>query len=427
MPTVSIERLPKSRVKCAVTLAPEEHEQSETKALLRLGQSIRLKGFRPGKAPLDILKRELDHDDVINEMLRQSVPSVLRDMNEKESLAPIAPPNVSITSKSPLSFTILVLERPKATLKKPEAFSVKTPREVTVSTEDIDRYMRKLLWHDRSETAEDRETQKGDLVLISVVASDSKGNPLPSLSRQNMRVVLGDDDLPMEMEKALLGMKKGEKKSVTVPLPSDAPEAKGKASRCTCELTLSGVWSFTLPPVTTEYLSTHFKVEKTPEQLRADIEKNLREGKEREAAQQRENEFFSAVAERTVVDLAPELIEHETELLMQKLQSDLTESHMSLEQWLERTHKTPQSLGAELRTSAEERLTMQAGIRYLLDTNNITVSDDEVSNAAARELATLREEGGSPNENDYRSGGKMYEKIHSEMIVGALLRHFNIA
>ena len=427
MPSLSIERLPKSRVQCAVSFDREEHTKSQQKALERLGKSRRLKGFRPGKAPLEILKKEIESSEIVNEMLREVLPNIMRQMREKESIQPIMPPDIRVTAEEPLAFTVLILEDPKATVKKPESFTVKTPKEVTVAREDIDQFFRKLLWHDRKESPEEREPRKGDLVLITVLSKDTKGEGIPSLTKHDVRIVIGEGKMPEAIEKALLTMKKGEKNTVALTLPSDAPEAKGKSSKYTAELTLTNVWSVTLPELTQDYLKTHFNIDKSPKEFESEIETMLRDQKQKEVNAQREHEFFTAVRERTVVDLAPELVQHEVESLLENLNADLKERNMTLDQWLQQSNKTPKSLGEELRSAAEERLILRAGIRFLLDKASIKVPEEEVTKAAQREYEAKQREGGAPDYAQYASGGDRYNQIFSEMTIKALLAHYGIS
>ena len=189
-------------------------------------KDVVLKGFRPGKVPTEILKRQFGkavYGEVIDKILKESTTKVLED----KKIKPAGQPKIDLKTfgeGKDLEYTISVTELPKIDLKnfsqiKYDEYSVKIdPKETDKRIDQIAKTQNNF-----KDAADDYKSKEGDLVVFDYKASvdgkDFKGN-----TGSNTQIVLGKDLFIKGFDKQLIGSKKKEERTVKVKLPENFPE-----------------------------------------------------------------------------------------------------------------------------------------------------------------------------------------------------------
>ena len=93
-----IERLPQARVRCTLTITDDQRQLAEERALKRLGQSIKLDGFRVGRAPLNVVKEKVKPEMLLEETVRMMAPDLITETMKEHDLKPIISPKLTVTS-----------------------------------------------------------------------------------------------------------------------------------------------------------------------------------------------------------------------------------------------------------------------------------------------------------------------------------------
>ncbi len=189
-------------------------------------KDVVLKGFRPGKVPTEILKRQFGkavYGEVIDKILKESTTKVLED----KKIKPAGQPKIDLKTfgeGKDLEYTISVTELPKIDLKnfsqiKYDEYSVKIdPKETDKRIDQIAKTQNNF-----KDATDDYKSKEGDLVVFDYKASvdgkDFKGN-----TGNNTQIVLGKDLFIKGFDKQLIGSKKKEERKVKVKLPENFPE-----------------------------------------------------------------------------------------------------------------------------------------------------------------------------------------------------------
>ena len=189
-------------------------------------KDVVLKGFRPGKVPKEILKRQFGkavYGEVIDKILKESTTKVLED----KKIKPAGQPKIDLKTfgeGKDLEYTISVTELPKIDLKnfsqiKYDEYSVKIdPKETDKRIDQIAKTQNNF-----KDAADDYKSKEGDLVVFDYKASvdgkDFKGN-----TGSNTQIVLGKDLFIKGFDKQLIGSKNKEERKVKVKLPENFPE-----------------------------------------------------------------------------------------------------------------------------------------------------------------------------------------------------------
>ena len=189
-------------------------------------KDVVLKGFRPGKVPKEILKRQFGkavYGEVIDKILKETTTKAL----ENNKIKPAGQPKIDLKTfgeGKDLEYTISVTELPKIDLKnfsqiKYDEYSVKIdPKETDKRIDQIAKTQNNF-----KDATDDYKSKEGDLVVFDYKASvdgkDFKGN-----TGSNTQIVLGKDLFIKGFDKQLIGLKNKEEIKVKVKLPENFPE-----------------------------------------------------------------------------------------------------------------------------------------------------------------------------------------------------------
>jgi trigger factor len=218
-------------------------KEIQDKIELRLEEvkgSINLKGFRPGKAPKELLKKQFGqalYGEVIEKTLQESVFAALKD----KKIKPASQPKIDIKSSGEdkdLEFTIHVEKVPeikKIDLKKItiQQYEIKPDKkELDNRLKQLSESSKKYKDKDKSKTAED-----GDLIEFNYEATIDR-KPFEGNKGEKLQIVLGKDLFIKGFDKQILKSKIGENKKVKVKLPENYPnkELANKEAEFDCKI-----------------------------------------------------------------------------------------------------------------------------------------------------------------------------------------------
>ncbi|OGJ54848.1 hypothetical protein A3D11_00910 [Candidatus Peribacteria bacterium RIFCSPHIGHO2_02_FULL_49_16] len=120
----------------------EEEEQEKTIALQQLGSKTTFSGFRPGKAPRDVLLQQIDPQKLLETTLRLLIGKHLPKLVKEQNITPIIPPRIELTAQKPLTVSITLIERPVITMSSPKKLPKK--QETRVSEKEVETVLMEL-------------------------------------------------------------------------------------------------------------------------------------------------------------------------------------------------------------------------------------------------------------------------------------------
>lgn len=311
-----------------VQLPAEQIDSKVRERFQQLSRSVRLKGFRPGKVPLNVVQQRYGRqvrDEVTQEVMQNS----LRDALAKESLRVAALPSVTaqprqdkdeffqFTAKVELYPEVEDLGLTEMTLQRPQ---------VEISEQDVDDMIRTLQEQRRTWADVERPAAEGDRVLAEYVAILDDGVLVPEEGRQRIATVIGSGISPKEIEDALNGMSAGEEKNIELTFADNYADNRlaGKAAKLA--LFLTKVQEGAVPEVNDEF-AEFFGVEGGVDKLREEVKENLEREREQALSQVLRRRFVDALVTRfEELQLPPTLLRQEAELLRQNVMQQINQA-----------------------------------------------------------------------------------------------------
>ena len=202
---------------------PEEKVRGEIdKRLGDLARSVRIPGFRPGKAPVKIVARHYGRqvrDEVVGGIVRES----LADALDQEQLRPAAVPHIApLETASGVTYTATFDVLPDISLPQFESIEIVRP-VATVSDEDVDRMLEKMRVQRRTWREVDRAATPSDRVVVNL-EGHVDGEPLEEARATELPVELDAGRMVDGFEDGLVGAQAGEDRTLELAFPETYPE-----------------------------------------------------------------------------------------------------------------------------------------------------------------------------------------------------------
>ena len=291
---VSVESIGKLERRMQVQVPAERVSKEIAARLQTISRTARLNGFRPGKAPLKVIRQQFGsqvHREVIGELLQSSYAEAVT----QKQLAPAGSPRIepqSMDEGQDLKYVATFEVFPEVVLQPLESLEVDRIT-AQVSESDIDAMIERLRKQQMKYVAAARPAATGDKVTIDFEGAID-GVPFAGGKGENIAIVLGEGRMLPDLEQGLVGTAPGEKRNVTVNFPADyrAAELAGKSAIFATEI--KTIEEPVLPEVDEEFCKSFGVTEGGLAKLREDVAANMR----RELEQAIRNRNKAAVMEK---------------------------------------------------------------------------------------------------------------------------------
>jgi trigger factor len=287
--------------------------------LREIARTARIKGFRPGKVPAKVVEQRFGQQvraEVLDGLLREGFDSAVRDNALRIAGMPRIEP-AGEAGEGELSYVATFELMPEFGEIDVSKLQI-TRHTAEVSEEDVDRMIENLRAQRRSWTAVNRPAKEGDAVDVATwsQAGDAR---LPPEGVERGTDVIGSGAMYGDIEKALVGMKEGEEKTVEVSFPADwrVPQLAGRTVQV--HLAAERVSEPVLPEVDGAFIRSFGVRSGELSQFRADIRSNLeRELKGALMGRLRREVGEALAAAYASTELPPRLVEQEARALAQQ-------------------------------------------------------------------------------------------------------------
>jgi len=255
---------------------PETEVNGEIEQRLKnISRTARLKGFRPGKAPLTVVRKQFGdqvHAEVVQDLMRSTFARALT----QEKLTPAGGPRIEPIAIGPgdgLKYAAIFEVLPEFQVKPFDSLAIERPT-ASVTEEDIDAMIESMRRQRPVFTSVERPAQDTDRVTIDF---DGKidGQPFEGGEGRDVPVVIGSRQSLPDLETALKGVTAGEKKAVSLSFPADSPNKQIAGKTGELEVTVKQVEQHSLPEVDEEFCRAYGVDEGGLQALRDEVRKSM--------------------------------------------------------------------------------------------------------------------------------------------------------
>jgi trigger factor len=357
-----------------IEIAPESVKKELDQAYRELAKKVSIRGFRKGKVPRPVLER-YHRSSIEDEVLQKLIPSSFQQAVKEQGLRAVGQPKVDdikLDAEKVLRFTATVEVLPDITLQAYGGWELtKEVREVTDA--DVDRELQELQNRHASliSIEEDRPVQEGDYVLISFEGFRD-GQPVPGSKTENYALVVGSKAVVENVERGLVGMRKGESRQIPVQFPPTYHNTTLAGQEVIFHVTLNEIKEHVLPALNDEFAEEVGGAD-TLAALKDRLRQNQEAAAEREARRALHEAIVARLIDANPVELPPGMVEAETEMLLEDLQRQLRSQPGDAT-----SPSITEDVRERLREQAMTRIRRELLIEEIAKRESIAVDDSDV-------------------------------------------------
>jgi trigger factor len=351
------EQIDPTKVKLTVVADQAELDKVKQHVIRDLSKNVKVPGFREGKAPANLIEKQIDPSAMQSEFMEHAVNDLYGDAIGQSGLRPVAQPQISITKFVPfntLEFTAEVESVGDVKLANYKTIKL-AAKLATVTAEEVINVLDNLRQRAAAKEEVDRAAKDGDEVTIDFSGVDTKTtDPIDGTDGKDYALVLGSGNFIPGFEKELIGLKNGDEKAFDIVFPKDYGSKELQSRKVTFTVKLNKIQELKQPKLDDGFVKTVGPF-KTVTELKADIKKQLTAEKQQEANRAYDNELLEKIATKSTVAIPKSLIEEEIDRMEEEEKRNIVyrgqtwQEHLDEEGLTAEEHREKQREGATLR------------------------------------------------------------------------------
>lgn len=372
------------RLNVAVPIAEIEGEVK--KRLTRLARTVKVAGFRPGKAPLRMLDQQYGsqvRSDVISERVQSTFNDAIRSQNLRVAGTPrIEPQRGDQPATETLEFSAVFEVYPEVQIGQVEDIAITRPL-AEVTPQDIDRTLEVLRKQRTTYSTVERAAQAGDRVHVDFTGTID-GVEFAGGQARDFPIVLGEGRMLPEFEAAITGAAAGDTREFPLTFPADyhGREVAGKEARFT--LTVHRVEAPEIPALDSEFAKAFGIASASVDDLRREVEANLRLELKRKVDAAIKAQALSGLRQRATFAVPKALVDSEAHALRERTLANLREQ----------PNVKPENLDLSLdvfRPQAEERVALGLIIAELVRNEQLHAKPEQIKTLVTETAQTYEQ------------------------------------
>ncbi len=361
-----------------VRLENEELAQAKQRAARKISKSMKIKGFRPGKAPLGVVERMAGADYVRSEAIEEAIQDVVPAAIDEAGLEPVTVPSVSAirddNEDGTVEIDVLVTLWPiLESLPDFDDFEIEV-EDPAVTQEEVDQQLDAL----RNQFAEledhDGALDVGDFAMIDIAVTQ-EGESIESASAKDLMYEVGSGSFIPELDEMLDGAEVGATVTGDATLPEGYSEKGGEDVTLTVEITEGR--RKVLPELTDEMVSEATEFD-TEEDLVDAIERNMLAYKVHTQRSVLRDKAVQYALNEVDLEVPEALVNAELEARVRNLITRLEGDNIDIQDYLRIVGQDEATFIASMRDQAENALSTRILLESIAAVENWEVSDDDM-------------------------------------------------
>ncbi|MCI9038123.1 MAG: trigger factor [Oscillospiraceae bacterium] len=372
----SCEKLEKSMVVLTVEVSAADFEAAVEKAYKKQRGSIRMPGFRPGKAPRKMIESRYGVGIFYEEAVNIALPGAYADAVKEQELDVVGYPQVELleVGQEGFSFKATVAVYPEVKLGQYKG--LEAPKaEVKVAAADVNARLKEMADRNSRMVSVERKVKKGDVANIDFEGF-LDGVPFDGGKSDNFDLEIGSGSFVPGFEDQLTGMETGEEKDIHITFPEDYhADLAGKS--VIFHVKVNAVKVKELPALDDEFAKDVSEFD-TLAELKKDVKAKLTEEREEAARRAFEDVLMGKVADGIEVEIPEAMIDEQAHRFVENLKRQVMSQGMPFDQYMKMTNMDEEALLQEARTPAMGQVRMDLAIAAIVKEENLEVTDEEV-------------------------------------------------
>ncbi|MBU4256802.1 trigger factor [Patescibacteria group bacterium] len=371
--------LGKSEIELTVELPFDEFKPYIKQGAEKVSREIKIEGFRPGKAPYEILKQKIGEMTILEEAARLAINKTLETAIKDNIIGQsVGQPQINITKlapDNPMEYKAILAILPEIKLGDYKNAKIKLEK-TEITDEEVEKMINDLREMQVKEIIADREIKDGDKAVVDIEMFLDKV-PVEGGQGKGAGVIIGKGYIVPGLGKKLIGGRKNEVREFSLPYPDDHHQKNLAGKLVEFRVKIKEVYERQLPEINKEFAKSFGS--NSVDGFKENIKKGLAVEKQRKAGQKAEIEMLDKIIEKTKFGDMPEiLIRNEAENMIAELEAAVAGQGGKFEDYLSHLNKTRDRLALDLLPDAVKRVKTSLLIREVALAEKISAEDGEI-------------------------------------------------
>jgi trigger factor len=381
------------QAKLTVEYTPGEFEGFKRRASKKISRNAKIPGFRPGKAPYQVIVNHYGEEAVIQEAIDLLIETDYPNILEQAKIEPSGAGNLeTLESLDPPKFILMVPLEPEIDLGDYREIRKDFEMEA-FNTSEVDDYILGLRRNSATIVPANHPAEVGDLVYFNLSGeflNPGEDEDAIITDKTPQQVIIPAEDETSDREwpypgfgRALLGAKDGDVKEVQYTYPDEYEDEEYKGKTAIFSVEVQSVKALELPDFDEDFVQTLGNFESV-EDFREKLEVQMREEHEANYEQDYINAVLGEIIENTSLNYPPQMLEHEQEHVLDDIKERLKNQKMDYETYLKLRDMDEQTfIEEEIRPVAQQRLERSLVVDTLIDAEGLKIDKDLLNEQAS--------------------------------------------
>lgn len=386
---VKVEKKENSVVEIEFTMEKEQFNAELDKAFKQNAKKFKVPGFRNGMVPRAVVEKNYGEGVLYEFVIENTVDDAYRTAVIENNLEIVSRPELDIKQigkDKDFIFVVKVCVKPEAKVSEYKGIEVKkvstrtTKKEVDEELESVREKNARIVTVDDK----NRELKNGDISVIDfegyvdgVAFDGGKG--------ENFELTIGSGQFIPGFEDQMVGMKIDEERDVNVKFPEEYHAENLAGKDATFKVKLHEIKEKILPELDDEFAKDVSEFD-TLEDYKKDLQKVVKERKEKQAKAAKEQEALDKFVEKVEVTIPDGMVDEEVEKMVEEMNANLSYQGLNIDTYLQYIGISLEDYKKEMRESAIKRIKLNLGLEYVAKEEKVEVTEEDID-AKIKELS----------------------------------------
>ena len=379
---VETERLENCQMALTIEVEEERTRQALRDAARRISRQAKIPGFRPGKAPYNVVARYLGKEALYQEIVDKLGDTIYKEALEQAGIEPFGQATLTDYQTEPLVLKLVVPLRPVVELGDYRQIHLEAEEEA-IREKQVNQALSRIQEQNTFWEPVERPAQWGDLAIVDIEGTvrgeavvENKGREL---------ILKGDSSDPVPgLSDKLLGMTVKEQRELTLTYPEDFEDGDLAGQQAQFKIYLQDLKQQVVPDIDDDLARTVGNYE-TLEDLKAELRRELQTKADEEFA----NRALAALVERAEIEFPLMMLEKETDDWLKEFDRGLKRQNLNLENYLAMRKVTEEEFRKQISPQIEERLKRSLALGKLAELEGLDIGSERVVDETLKRLVAI--------------------------------------
>jgi trigger factor len=393
------EILDDQQAKITVELDSSVLEDYKARAARKISSKTKIAGFRPGKAPFEVIKRLYGDESIEEEAIELMINEIYPKLLKEADVSPAAQGKLEkIESKNPPKFTFIIPLEPEVILG--DYHSIRTafsPEQA--SEEDVKKVLHQLQLNYSTAATAEREARQGDLVDLKMSASiinPEKDENAEVLKESPYQLILGEDNsgedtFPFSgFEEHVYGLKQSEEGVFNHKYADKSPFEKLKGKEVQFKVLVQGIRELKKPELNDEF-AKNLGNDKSFADFKKAIENDINASKLHEYEHKYMDDLIDKIVSGSQIKYPPQILDEEKHRVLDNFEQNLSSQNMDLDTYLKMNQIDKEKfIKEDIAAAAKRQLEQYLVLEELRKAEKIELEKDELQKEYSKSFSEIQ-------------------------------------